>query len=242
MRHAFETASGPVEIIVDEESRTVSAYRFDAEGRAVAAGMGSWDHADLADLLARQIGLSPGEAEEIASRVQASGAGLRLAALQPQVEDPPSIRGDTSDLEHAGLVLRFVALLLDSVIVFFPLAIVVGLLYGGGYRKGADGSVSVGVVVDGLASWAVLALALGYYILCEAVFEMTLGKRIVGIRVAAEDGEHVSLGAAVVRNLLRLVDGLFFYLVGALFVLTSSRGQRLGDRAGHTLVVRRSPH
>jgi uncharacterized RDD family membrane protein YckC len=38
--------------------------------------------------------------------------------------------------------------------------------------------------------------------------------------------------------LLRLVDCLFFYLVGAIFALTSLRGQRLGDRAALTLVVR----
>jgi uncharacterized RDD family membrane protein YckC len=38
---------------------------------------------------------------------------------------------------------------------------------------------------------------------------------------------------------LRLVDSLFFYLVGAIFALTSPRGQRLGDRAAHTVVVRR---
>lgn len=49
----------------------------------------------------------------------------------------------------------------------------------------------------------------------------------------------MGFGAAVIRNVLRVVDGLFFYLVGALFALTSPRGQRLGDRAAHTLVVRR---
>ena len=55
-----------------------------------------------------------------------------------------------------------------------------------------------------------------------------------------EGGGHVGFGAAVVRNLLRLVDGLFFYLVGALFAFSSPRAQRLGDRAAHTVVVRRA--
>jgi uncharacterized RDD family membrane protein YckC len=67
----------------------------------------------------------------------------------------------------------------------------------------------------------------------------TLGKRMVGIRVVGEDGEHVTIGAAIVRNLLRLVDALFFYLVAFVFAVTSTRGQRLGDRAAHTVVVRR---
>ena len=74
MRQAFETSGGPIEVIVDEESRTVSAYRFDGERRAVAAAMESWDHADLAEVLTRRIGLSPGEADRIASSVKASDA------------------------------------------------------------------------------------------------------------------------------------------------------------------------
>ena len=34
-------------------------------------------------------------------------------------------------------------------------------------------------------------------------------------------------------------DALFFYFVGFIFAILSTRGQRLGDRAAHTIVVRR---
>jgi uncharacterized RDD family membrane protein YckC len=44
--------------------------------------------------------------------------------------------------------------------------------------------------------------------------------------------------AALVRSLLRVVDGLFGYLVGFVAVLASQKNQRLGDMAAHTLVVR----
>jgi hypothetical protein len=68
---------------------------------------------------------------------------------------------------------------------------------------------------------------------------MTLGKRMVGIRVVEEDGDYVGFGAAVVRNLLRLVDGaLTGYLAGLIAVLVTSRNQRLGDLAAGTVVVR----
>jgi uncharacterized RDD family membrane protein YckC len=237
VRHAFETSVGPVEVVVDEMSRTVSAYRFDRERRAVAAAMESWDHSDLVDVLTQQIGVSQEEAHEIASRVKASH--IRLQLLSPQVEPQPGRPSDSIFLDKAGVPLRFVAVLLDAVIVFFPLAIIVGLLSGGGYSERGDGYANAGVNVGGNAIWALLALCLGYYIVCEALVGMTVGKRLVGIRVVAEDGEHAGLGPAVIRNLLRLVDGLFFYLVGAVFALTSPRGQRLGDRAAGTLVVRR---
>ena len=44
---------------------------------------------------------------------------------------------------------------------------------------------------------------------------------------------------AAIRTVLRLIDGLFFYLVGFVSVLASGKNQRLGDMAAHTLVVRK---
>ena len=99
--------------------------------------------------------------------------------------------------------------------------------------------MSAGVEVGGNAFWALLAVGLGYYVICEALTGMTVGKRMVGIRVVDENGEHLSLAAAVIRNALRLVDGFLFYLVGAIFALVSPLGQRLGDRVAGTVVVRR---
>lgn len=40
------------------------------------------------------------------------------------------------------------------------------------------------------------------------------------------------------RNVLRLLDGLFFYLIAAILVWTSRNRQRLGDRVAGTAVVR----
>jgi uncharacterized RDD family membrane protein YckC len=247
VKQSFSTSVGRVEVLVDEQSRIVSAYRFDVGGRPVAAAIESWDDADLADLLIHRAGVPAAEANDIASAVTEKW-GVR--ARPPLADAEPSAVPRTRErrglghanfrsLHNAGLPLRFVAVLLDAAIVFFPAAIVVGLLSGGGYTETGRGYANAGIRVGGTASWLLLALGLGYYIVCEAATGATLGKRMVGIRVVGEDGEHLTFGAAVVRNLLRLVDCLFFYLVGAIFALTSPRGQRLGDRAAHTLVVRR---
>src|SRR5262249_5703941 len=128
--------------------------------------------------------------------------------------------------------------LLDALIIFVPLGIVVGLLAGGGYADSGSGHANAGVNLGGNAFWLLLALGVAYYVLCEAATGATLGKTIGGIRVVAEDREPITCAAALVRNLLRVVDALFFYLVGFLFAVMSSRGQRLGDRAAHTVVVR----
>ena len=71
MKESFNTSAGRVEVLVDEQSRTVSAYRFDAEGRPAAAAIESWDYTDLADMLIRQTGVPAWEASEIASGVKA---------------------------------------------------------------------------------------------------------------------------------------------------------------------------
>ena len=239
MKETFSTSVGKVEVLVDEQSRTVSAYRFDAEGRPIAAAIESWDYTDLADLLTRQAGVPAHEAINIASQVSAR-VDLGDAPPLPTAQR----RGDRarerrSSVEYAGVPLRFVAVLLDAVIVFFPAGIIFGLLTGGGYTQTGNGYTNAGINIEGKAFWVFLLLGLGYYVVCEGGTGATLGKRMVGIQVIGEDGEDLTLGAAVVRNLLRVVDCLFFYLVGAIFALTSAQGQRLGDRAAHTLVVRR---
>jgi len=237
MRQVFNTSVGTIEVSLDRGSRTISISRLDDQGRTIAAAIESWDHVDLRDVLNRRIGVPLTEASRIASTLREQR--VALGSLAERVELSRRDRGGWNEVENAGIALRFVAVLLDFVIVLLPLVILVGLLTGGGYAESGNGYANAGVTVGGNALLLMLALALGYYVVCEAATGMTLGKRMVGIRVVAEDGEHVTLVAAIVRNLLRLVDALFFYFVGFLFAVTSFRGQRLGDRAAHTMVVRR---
>ena len=236
MKQVFNTSVGTIEVLVDRESRTISIYRFDDQNRPAAAAIESWDHVDLLEVLNRQAGVPLTEANRIATTLREQH--MSLGSLSDRLEQSERGRSGWSSLENAGIALRFVAVLLDAVIVFFPLGIVVGLITGGGYANRGAGYADAGINVGGSAFLLLLALGLGYYIVCEAATGATLGKLMVGIRVVGEDGEHATFGAAVVRNLLRLVDALFFYLVGAVFALTSTRGQRLGDRAAHTIVVR----
>ncbi|MGI8539921.1 MAG: RDD family protein [Rubrobacteraceae bacterium] len=63
---------------------------------------------------------------------------------------------------------------------------------------------------------------------------------VAGIKVVREGtGEAPGLGKAAIRTVLRIVDGLFFYLVAFVMVLVSGKNQRLGDMAAGTLVVRK---
>jgi uncharacterized RDD family membrane protein YckC len=240
MKQAFATSAGTVEITLDEPSRIVSIYRLGDDGRPAAAAIESWDHTDLAGLLFRQMGVPAAEAHEITDEVRGWGARMDPAPAPADWRSLPRISDRLSGpLEPAGLALRFVAVLLDGIIVFFPVSIVIALLSGGGYAERGPGYANAGINVEGKAFLLLLIFSLCYYTFFESLSGATLGKRMVGILVVGEEGTELGVGAALVRNLLRFVDGLFFYLVGAIFALTSPRRQRLGDRAAHSIVIRR---
>jgi uncharacterized RDD family membrane protein YckC len=92
----------------------------------------------------------------------------------------------------------------------------------------------------GAAVLVTFGLAWSYFILLEWLGNgQTIGKRIFGLRVIADDGAPAGFTAILVRNLVRVVDFLpSFYGFGLLAIVLSSRSQRLGDIAAGTFVVR----
>jgi uncharacterized RDD family membrane protein YckC len=76
-----------------------------------------------------------------------------------------------------------------------------------------------------------------YYWILEGVAGATLGKAIIGIQVRRKDGGRCSFAAALLRNVLRIVDGIAVYLVGLLIAAFSKLRQRLGDHVAGTVVV-----
>ena len=126
-------------------------------------------------------------------------------------------------LQYVGVGPRFLAYLIDSIII----GVVAGIL-SVVFRN-----------APGLSGALTAVLAFAYFIVMEATQGATLGKMALGLRVVKTDGSPISWTESVIRNLLRIIDGLFVYLVGAILVWTSPLKQRLGDRAANTVVVRR---
>jgi uncharacterized RDD family membrane protein YckC len=108
--------------------------------------------------------------------------------------------------------------------------------------------VVVGVVIDAamdssgftiLMYLTALVASFVFFIGFEATSGATPGKRLLGIKVVKDDGSPMDWGAAIIRNLLRIVDYLpFWYLLGFLLVVFQTRKQRIGDMAARTLVVK----
>ncbi len=82
--------------------------------------------------------------------------------------------------------------------------------------------------------WMIVAWLEGHY-------GWTPGKLAAGIRVIRDTtGRPCGFGRALIRNLLWIVDGIFFGLVAVLVANRSAGHKRLGDNAAGTLVVHRA--
>jgi uncharacterized RDD family membrane protein YckC len=144
-------------------------------------------------------------------------------------------------LEIAGLGSRFVAQIWDwlvkwgiLVVVSILAAILLSLL--GAFNQFRSGSFLILALVVGFSYFFFLGFDIYYEVRRNG---QTPGKRRAGIRVIREGGGPLDFQSACIRNLLGLADFLpGFYLLGALLVLLTPRGQRLGDMAAGTIVIR----
>lgn len=66
----------------------------------------------------------------------------------------------------------------------------------------------------------------------------TVGKEAFGIKVVKENGRLCGFGGAFVRNLMEIIDGFRYYLVGFIMMAISDKRQCIGDRLAGTVVVR----
>ena len=99
-------------------------------------------------------------------------------------------------------------------------------------------SAQFGVQLGLSGALVISALSLSYFFLFEAAGGQTVGKRVQRLRVRSAHGGRAGSTAVAARTLLRVIDGLAFYLLGALIaILTGSRRRRLGDWIGGTVVV-----
>ena len=91
-----------------------------------------------------------------------------------------------------------------------------------------------------ILSLTIFAVNFGYFALFETFWRgQSPGKHWVGLRVVKDGGFALDGRAALVRNLLRIVDFLpAFYVAGMTSIFLTRSGKRIGDYAAGTIVVR----
>jgi uncharacterized RDD family membrane protein YckC len=159
-------------------------------------------------------------------------------ADEVRIETPEQI---DVELEVAGLGSRYMAQVIDWAI---KIAVILTLVLLGAFI-----TALLDFRVENRTTQMLLValfVALGYLFVLgfDIYFEVrrdgqTPGKMVAGIRVIREGGAALDFGSACVRNLVGLADFLpFGYLLGALVMMLNQKGQRVGDMAAGTLVIR----
>lgn len=147
------------------------------------------------------------------------------------------------DYEVAGIGSRFLAALVDTVLIIVLQVIVnltLLLLASVLFANVLDWESSLLMwllAVFGLIGFAFLW---GYYVFFEMIWNgQSPGKRWAGLRVIRTDGTPIAFSESLIRNLVRLVDFLpAYYGIGVVTMFINEQTRRLGDLAAGTLVVR----
>lgn len=152
-----------------------------------------------------------------------------------EVETPEHVR---LGFELAGVGSRAAAVILD-LLVLAAGGLVAALALAAG--PGLTGSEWLSSLGGTAAILLLFLLQWGYFFIAEGFFGgRTLGKKWIGLRVIGQSGVPITLQAAALRNLLRIVDfqPAFSSIVGLGLIVFHPRSQRLGDIVAGTVVVR----
>ncbi|MBU6455612.1 MAG: RDD family protein [Cyanobacteria bacterium REEB67] len=145
-------------------------------------------------------------------------------------------------LEIAGLGNRLLAQLIDGLILLCVIIVIVlvGVVAAIGVSAAGMDSKTRSILLAVIAMVAVLTIFViqnGYFLIFEGVWHgQTPGKKLAEIRVIEQNGQPIGWPAAIIRNLMRLIDSFMF--LGILVLLLDKDERRLGDMAAGTIVIR----
>jgi uncharacterized RDD family membrane protein YckC len=120
-------------------------------------------------------------------------------------------------------------------IVSFILALMFGWVTG--LAETLDLYAGGSINIDGWPFVLACLVVFGLSALMETALGKTPGKYVSRTRVTDAHGNPISLGPALIRNILRFINGIVFYIVGLVFVMIDKKNRRLGDILAKTSVV-----
>ena len=154
---------------------------------------------------------------------------------------------------YAGFWLRFVAYVIDYIIIYtvqiflvVPILAVVGINFASGMSNADNMSEAemfgmIAGMVGAMGATIVLTFALIvlYYTIMEtSKFQATVGKLAVGLKVTDSNGEKLDFTKALVRNLCKIISSMILF-IGYIMAGFTEKKQGLHDIIAGTLVVKK---
>jgi len=157
-------------------------------------------------------------------------------------------------VEYAGFWLRFVAVIIDGIVLWivgavitFPLVGAMGLrgmmrggfgTYGSGPATPADVLPFVSIIFRLILISLVLRWL--YYALLESSsWQATLGKKALGLEVTDMEGRRISFGRATGRTFAKIISAMILY-IGFMMAGFTEKKQALHDMIAGCLVIRKT--
>lgn len=136
--------------------------------------------------------------------------------------------------EIASVGDRIIANIIDAVVMYGYLIGMILIMVGivDNIHADSDTLVIIGFIIIGIPF-------MFYHLVSEILLNgQTIGKRQKNIKVIRLDGRQPNMGHYLLRWLLRPIDSFFYGVVGIIAIGQSGKGQRLGDMAAGTCVVK----
>jgi uncharacterized RDD family membrane protein YckC len=154
---------------------------------------------------------------------------------------------------YAGFWLRFVAVIIDSIVLWivgavitFPIMGAMGLRslmrggfgpYGGGPATPAD-MLPIMSMIFRLILISLVLKWLYYALLESSAWQATLGKKALGLEVTDLEGHRIGFGRATGRFFGKIVSGVILW-IGFIMAGFTEKKQALHDMMAGTLVIRK---
>jgi uncharacterized RDD family membrane protein YckC len=155
---------------------------------------------------------------------------------------PPPAYGDEAAIEGepAGFWIRFLAYLIDSIVV----SLLMGVIWAPSVfvtiraATSAEGPGALAAILPFLSFLLGTAVALGYILWFWANRGATPGKKMLGLRIVREDGEEpIGWGTAFMRLVGYMVSGFVLY-IGFLMIAFNAEKKGLHDMIAKTRVLK----
>lgn len=133
------------------------------------------------------------------------------------------------DQEYASIGSRFVASLVDGLIIGVPIGFVGGFVTS---TLGEDIAPLLNFLLQ-------MGGSVGYFVWYQAKTGQTIGKKMMHIRVVnAMDGQTPSMGTLALREIVGKFVSSAILMIGYLWAFRDPRKQALHDKIANTLVIK----
>ncbi len=153
-------------------------------------------------------------------------------------------------VRYGGFWLRFVAFLIDSIIIGIPMALVQGVLIasmGASLARTApnpnptpnEALAAFGPILGiiGMTAFLSIAVACTYETFFLVKFAATPGKMALGVKVLRPDGSKLDVGRAIGRYFAKLLSAIILY-IGYIMAGFDSQKRALHDMICDTRVIK----